>query len=63
MSSKFVLAIAIATLCFPANAYAYIDPGTGSLVLQAVIAGGVTALVFIRRVRDKIFSLFRRGKK
>lgn len=48
---------------FPLNAYAYIDPGTGSLILQALIAGGITAMIFIRNLRDKVISFFRRNKK
>lgn len=48
---------------FPLNAYAYIDPGTGSLILQALIAGGITAMIFIRNFRDKVISFFRRNKK
>jgi hypothetical protein len=37
-------------------AMAYIDPVTGSFLLQAIIGGFATALVAIRRVREKILS-------
>ena len=63
MFLKTVFLVFIVSLCLPGNAHAYIDPGTGSLVLQALVAGGITAMVFVRGVRDKILSLFRRGKK
>jgi len=38
----------------PSSAYAYLDPGTGSIVLQAII-GGVAAGMFI--IRGHIHSL------
>lgn len=38
---------------------AYIDPGTGSLILQTLIAGALGALVFFR---SAIARLFGRGK-
>ncbi len=52
---------------FARNAYAYLDPGTGSYILQMIIAallGGLFA-VKLFRYRIKIFfkNLFSRGKK
>ena len=43
----------------PKDSYGYIDPGTGSLIMQALIAGGITALAFVRGIRNKIVSFFR----
>jgi len=40
--------------------FSYIDPGTGSLVLQMLIAGVVGTGVFFRRA---VSRLFRRGKE
>lgn len=44
---------------------AYLDPGAGSLVLQAIIGFVLGALVtiklFWRRLRDAATNLFRRG--
>ncbi len=40
-----------------APAMAYIDPVTGSFLLQAIIGGFATALVAIRRVREKLLTL------
>lgn len=50
---------------FPSSAHAYVDPGTGSLILQALIAGGVSALAFFASFRRKILSFFKgdRGKR
>ena len=45
----------------------YIDPGTGSIVLQAVIGGLVAGLVaiglFWKRVKAFFSGLFSRGRK
>jgi hypothetical protein len=44
------------------SAYAYLDPGTGSMLLQGLVAGvaaGATAItVFYDRIRNKIQRLF-----
>ena len=45
-----------------ADAHAYVDPGTGAMILQiigAIIAG---ALFYFRALRDKISSWFSRSK-
>ena len=47
-------------LCFPAEAQAYIDPGTGSLILQGLAAAFVSLMVFWRGLREKIRDFFRR---
>lgn len=43
---------------FPQYAYAYIDPGTGSFVLQAVIAALVSIFFTIKAFWGKIKGLF-----
>jgi hypothetical protein len=40
---------------------AYIDPATGSLVLQVVAAGIISAGVALRHFKDRIKAFFRRG--
>ncbi|HEX5780105.1 MAG TPA: hypothetical protein VFY21_14785 [Xanthobacteraceae bacterium] len=48
-TAKQILALAAAmTVAMIAPAHAYLDPGTGSIVLQAII-GGVAASLFIFR--------------
>jgi hypothetical protein len=42
------LALIIMVTLFPANAWAYIDPGTGSFVIQGIIAAIVGAGLFIK---------------
>jgi len=45
------------------NAYAYIDPGSGSLVLQiilgALVGFGITLKVYWHRLKEKFSSLKR----
>jgi hypothetical protein len=40
--------------------YAYLDPGTGSIVIQAVVAGVVGALAVCRFYWSRLKGLFRR---
>ena len=45
----------------PLQAQAYLDPGTGSIILQGVIAGAAVALFTIKTYWYKLTALF--GKK
>jgi hypothetical protein len=45
-------------LLWAERAYAYIDPGTGSMILQAVIGGVGAGLVVIRLWWDNIKATF-----
>lgn len=57
MTRTFLTAgILLATSTAPA--LAYIDPITGSIVLQALIGGFAAAMVAIRGVRDRVLGLF-----
>lgn len=50
-------------LLHPAFAYAYLDPGTGSIAVQAVLAGLVAVLATITSYWTRIRGLFhRRGQ-
>jgi hypothetical protein len=42
---------------------AYLDPGTGSLILQAVVASVAGAAVAFRSYRQRIAAFFGRGPK
>ncbi len=42
------------------NAYAYLDPGTGSLIVQVLIASAVSALFAIKIFWKRLTALFRR---
>jgi len=48
---------AIYALLLASPAYAYLDPVTGSFVLQAIIGGIASAMIAIRRVREKILTM------
>lgn len=45
-------------LIVPAEAHAYLDPGTGSLILQAILAGIFSALFFIKMFWRRIKLFF-----
>ena len=45
------------------NAFAYIDPGTGSIILQGLIAGIAAAGATISIYWTKIKSFFKKKKK
>jgi hypothetical protein len=58
-----MLVMAFLFVCFfPSNAHAYLDPGTGSYLLQMLIAGALGALfvlkVFWKQVKAAIKNLF-----
>ena len=54
-------------LAFTGNAYCYLDPGTGSYVLQMLIAGLAGALLAIKifwlNIRAFFSNLFKKGRK
>jgi hypothetical protein len=43
-----------AVLAFPSDAYAYIDPGAGSLIYQTILAVLLGLGFFLRSAREKI---------
>lgn len=47
----------------PVAAYAYIDPGTGSVILQALVAGILGSLFVIKTYWAKITAFFRKKDK
>ncbi len=51
------------TLFVPGFAFAYIDPGTGSLILQALAAAAFSALAFWSSLREKIKNFFKKKNK
>ncbi len=64
-SHRVLLLLGLSLLLLPSVAQAYLDPGTGSYVLQLLLGtalGGLFALgVFWRRVLAFIKRLFKRG--
>jgi hypothetical protein len=47
---------------FPLSAYAYLDPGTGSLIIQSLIAAMVPVVAFWRSIKEFFARLFKKGK-
>ena len=53
------LKIVLILMLLPGSVYAYIDPGTGSLLLQFLVAGVLGALFYFRQSIAKIVSFFK----
>ena len=60
---KYILKSFVIYMIFTSNAFAYIDPGIGSIILQGIIASIAAVGVFFSSVRRKIYNLFYRIKK
>ena len=58
--AKVVLLVCFFYLMFPPTVYAYLDPGTGSLVIQILIGALFGGLVTIKIYWGKIKPLFRK---
>lgn len=65
--SVLVRVAAIVFLMTPCQALAYLDPGTGSLVLQVIVAGIIAASVALRHVWGRLLNTalraFRRSSR
>lgn len=64
---RSAMLVAAALLVFEARAAAYLDPGTGSMLLQALLGGvaavGVIAKLYWRRVTAAINGRLQRAKR
>ncbi|WP_299808080.1 hypothetical protein [uncultured Shewanella sp.] len=56
IGKTIIISATLAMLSMPA--YAYLDPGTGSIILQAIIASVVVGFASIRLWWDKFIGLF-----
>lgn len=67
MNIYWILNISGMTLCISlvctTPAYAYLDPGTGSMIVQAVIAVVTIAGVYVGIFRKRLKSFFGRNRK
>ena len=61
----FVISVAVLIGTYALPAWAYIDGGTASLIFQALIAGGLAALVVVKQfwvnIKAFLLGLFGRG--
>ena len=62
MKNLYVIAIFLLFL-LSNSAYAYIDPGTGSFILQAIIAVGASIAVYLKNPITMIKAFFKSNKK
>ena len=44
---------------FPSTAFAYLDPGIGSIILQLLVAGIISISVAVTNIRIKISNFFK----
>lgn len=58
--SRRLAAAVMLTVGVAGSAQAYIDPGTGSMLLQMIGAGIAGAIFYFRELRMKFLSLFTR---
>ena len=56
------IALGIGVAISPTAAFAYFDPGTGSLLIQAAIGGLAAAVVFWGHLKARARALFSKDK-
>lgn len=62
MRAAGVTLVLMMALALPRKADAYIDPGTGSLIIQGLIAGFAAAAMILRSYWYRIKAFLRRDK-
>ena len=63
MKVKFTLALIVVAILITAQpAMAYVDPGTGSILLQIAFALFASSYLWLKRVLDFVRRLFRKNK-
>lgn len=60
ISLRMILVFLVASAISPSPAYAYIDPMSGSIILQALAAGFLAALFMLKRFWNQVAERFRR---
>ena len=59
-AGTLLVALAVCHVVAPTRAWAYLDPITGSIVLQVLAAGFIAAMATFHRTRVWIAGLFRK---
>lgn len=66
MKELGIVVVALLIVFSPVEALAYLDPGTGSYIVQIAIAGAVSGVfvikIFWKRLKEKLDGIFRRNK-
>ena len=60
--SYTAICVILLLIGFPTRAQAYLDPGSGSIVLQVAIGGILAAMATTRLYWNRLRSLFRRNR-
>lgn len=64
---NLIFFLLLAVLAFPKTTHAYLDPGTGSFIIQiilSVVLGGIFAFkIFFARIKQTIKNIFSKNKK
>ena len=67
MNKIFSLSCIVTLIIFPTKAFAYLDPGTGSIILQAIlgfIAATITTIsIYWTKFKSLISKLFNKKEK
>jgi hypothetical protein len=63
LANRLMFVLVASHLLAPTAAHAYIDPISGSILLQALVAGALGALLSIKRVGFAVRAFFSRVKK
>ena len=59
--TRFIIVVTAILVSVPQPAYAYIDPGTGSYVVQALIAAALGVSFFIKTYWNRIKLFFKKS--
>lgn len=66
MTKHGILVVILMIAFFPVEALAYLDPGTGSYIVQIAIAGAVSAMfaikIYWKRLKEIFHNTFKRDK-
>lgn len=57
---SLLVLLVFASVFAPRDAHAYIDPASGSIVFQVVVAAALGAAFTLRRLRDRVTHAMRR---
>ena len=61
--NKIFLAFLIYYFIAESNAYAYLDPATGSIIVQYIVAGLASCMVVMKNLRVKFKYFFNKKNK
>lgn len=45
------------------KSFNYLDPGTGSYLMQVILAAGITVGIYFRNVKDFLFNIYYKIRK